>query len=296
MHNVDTSETLFRDWTPPAAPRWMAGMCKAEKVAFSSKFALMPGPIQQAESDGLPQLVPIIVAMSQRPKEIRKAVGKAVWKRMHHATVATNAKRARIWFRDRDKIDWPDLVQIQPCHLSRALNAIRIAGQADATIYAGIHAPQGAFPRIRMLWVDTQRMGGQPKECWSITRLQKEHDALAKEHAAANLDATPWAAPCVIEQDGYLFERLISDLDMAQEGLAQRHCIASYTSRARAHKVIAFRVTGAERATYAFAANTRWDELQCFANSNPSIACWRAAKAAQATFRLEADPLSKANA
>jgi hypothetical protein len=127
---------------------------------------------------------------------------------------------------------------------------------------------------------DTRRMGTEPNLAWSVKRLKREHDALALKAAMAQHSPEPWAAPFVFEHDGYRFERLVSDLEMAQEGLSQRHCVASYTRAAKQGDYIVLRITGKERATFGFGLN-RCDELKGFANSEVTKDCRAAAKEAK---------------
>jgi len=126
-------------------------------------------------------------------------------------------------------------------------------------------------------------MGTTPNPNWSVRRLQKEHDAQALKKALELNSQEPWAPSYTFEHAGYRFERLISDMDIASEGIGQRHCIASYRDTARSHEVIIFKVTGKERATLAFNVNGYF-ELKGWANSRPSAELERFSKLAETEF------------
>lgn len=268
---TDLSKTLFPDWAPPKYPKWLQRMRGDEQYAMTSRFSLMTDAVSQAQNDSLKQLVPIITVSEKWPSALRKEMGKAVWKAYHHATEATNVKRARIWMYFNGAVSWEEIAQIKPVHLGCAVMDMRRA-EWSIILYAGSKADRDQYSGIFMLWRDTVRMGLDPNPAWSVKRLKREHDALALEAAMRQHSGQIWAKPFVFEHKGYRFERLISDLDMAQEGLSQRHCVASYTGDAKRGDYVVLRITGKERATFGFGRNY-YDELKGFANSEVSKDC-----------------------
>lgn len=152
-------------------------------------------------------------------------------------------------------------------------------------------ASRGQFSEVLMLLGDAQRMGVEINLKWSINRLRKEHDKAALRLALERSDPTPFAQKWTTDVDGYHFERLISGTDFSQAGISMRHCIASYQANARHGDLVVLKVTGPERATFAFRRNvneTRWQELQDFANSKVSQACSKACRVAMNTFATDA--------
>ena len=162
-------QSLYPDWTPPVIPTWISRMRKSERVSFLSKINLVSDPVLEAQSDGLDQIVPIIVISGKRPQELRAEVGKDVWRKIHHATERTNVYRAQLWHRNNRSASWDWIVKIAPCNLSYML-AVNID---EATTYAARTAKRGQAHDIATLWRDTLNMGLKPKSTWSLGRLKK---------------------------------------------------------------------------------------------------------------------------
>lgn len=285
--------TLYPDWTPPKYPAWLEKMARGPvRSAFTNRWHYNSRKVQQADADGLENLVPIIIATEREPAELRREMGGAVWKKIHHATQATNGKRAEIWLQSLGKVPWSEIVQIRPLNLRHVRQYVYANEAWPVLRYAGERAGRGEFYQVTMLYRDTVRMGVPVNPEWSLKRLKKEHDAAALKAALEKADPTPWAEAWVNSFDGYKFERLISDQDMAYEGICQRHCIASYKNRARNGSVVVFRVTGKDRATFAFGTRlvnqqSQWQELKTFANGSPSKELRRASSSALSAFILE---------
>lgn len=280
--------TLYPDWTPPKYPQWLEKMKRGPvKSVFANRLHYNARKVRQADADGIDQLVPIIIAAEAEPADLRRELGSGVWKKIHHATQATNGKRATIWLHFLGKKPWSEIVEIKPCHLGSVLNSIKRNEQWTSVYYAGTRASSGRFHQTEMLYRDAARMGVQINPKWSLTRLRKEHDAASLKAALRKASSTPWAKPWSTSVDGFKFERLISDQDFAYEGLSQRHCVASYARTAKRGDLVVFRVTGADRATYAF--SPQWSELKTFANGAPSKKLKNAAQVCLKKFQAEAD-------
>lgn len=282
--------TLYPDWTPPKYPTWLENMARGQvRSAFTNRWHYNARKVQQADADGLEHLVPIIIAAEREPAELRREMGGAVWKKIHHATQATNGKRAEIWLQSLGEVSWSEIVQIRPLNLPDVRRCVYQNEAWPVIRYAGERAGRGEFYQVKMLYRDTIRMGVPVNPEWSLKRLKKEHDAAGLKAALEKTDPTPWAEAWVKSFDGYRFERLISDKDMAYEGICQRHCVASYRSSAKRGSVVVFRVTGRDRATFAFGTRLidqrpQWQELKTFANGSASKELRRASSSALSAF------------
>lgn len=272
------ASSLFPDWTEPAQPDWIKGVSGGERYALLNRWSYMVGPIRQAEMDGLPQLGPIIAVMGQRPEKIRAKLGRAVWRKIHHASLATNGARSVLWWRWQDRLDWADLVEIRSCHLRKINRACRRPSWRDGAWYAGrmASASAGEWRRVIEMYEHSQLMGVRVNPRWSLARLQKEHDAAARRAAVACYSPTRWAAPYRFEADGFQFERLISDRDLGMEGYAMRHCVAGFARQAKSGKLLIFRIMGAQRATVSLTAAGHVHDLKRYANGPVSLDCKQA--------------------
>ncbi|MFC0160876.1 PcfJ domain-containing protein [Mameliella alba] len=272
------ADSLFPDWTVPSQPDWIKGVSGGERYALLNRWSYMAGPIRQAEMDGLPQLGPIIAVMGQRPEKIRAKLGRAVWRKIHHATLATNGARAVLWWRWQDRLDWADLVEVKPCHLRKINRECRGRYWTDGAWYAGRMAPAtaGGWRWVRDIYEDSRHMGVRVNPRWSLARLKKEHDAAGRREAAARHSPAKWAVPYRFEADGFHFERLISDQDLGMEGYAMRHCVAGFARQAKSGKLLIFRITGAQRATVSLTAAGHVHDLKSYANGRVSFDCKQA--------------------
>ncbi|MGR3481636.1 PcfJ domain-containing protein [Salipiger marinus] len=271
---------LYEDWTAPVMPSWVDRAPKGIKLIVASRFSHHKQKVLTCQSDGLPQIAPIVAAMEKSPAELRKELGKAVWRKIHHSTETTNARRAYLWLFSMGRLTMAQIIEFRPCHLPKLVSGLKVSSLnlGPAHIYAGKFAPPGLFDEIAILYRDTQRMGIAVNPEWSLTRLKREHDAAALADAMKKTDQTPWAVPYRAEVDGLLFVRLTSDRDLSVEGLIQRHCVASYSVYAKRGVFFIFSISGDERATYAFDERGDDVDLQGFANTAPSARVRRAAE------------------
>lgn len=206
--------------------------------------------IRLAESDGIPQVAPILVAFDGTPEELKRRLGKSVWKRVHHSATTHNAWRASIKLSTR--LDFGTIINIPTGALPEISGMCRANSATAVTLAAGFASNRKEMRDAVMLCSHIRRMGGSVNPAWSMRRLHEEHDRLSYEWAHRKASSEQWAPSWEIEIDGYRFTRLVSDADFSAEGMAMRHCIASYASRARSGEEVAFRIEGPERASVSF--------------------------------------------
>lgn len=287
-HLSPVEKGLFKEWTPRQYPAWTSICNRRFQTFFCSRVSLMAGPIAQAEEDGLPQLAPIIALFGERPAVIRKKVGKAVWRQFHGATTFVNVRRAVIHLAE-PFVPWDQIVQIKSGHIHSVVKRLVRFKDWDICFFAGTKAvfKDGPdFDHVHMLYTDTKRMGIEVNPEWSVKRLQKEHDAEAKRRAMAQYSSAEWAKPEQHEIDGFTFTRLVSDAEIALEGMEMRHCIAHHIAKARRGAVLVYKITGRERASLAFDTNQKkisslggaYFEIKGPCNKRVSLDCLVAAK------------------
>lgn len=239
----------------------------------------MQGAVTQLHADGLAQITPVLLVTGKTVSQLRAELGRSAWRRIHHDTEATNFLKCLIWMKYQEDATWGEISDLPRTHLRSCRNAI---DWPTAQFAARLAAP-GQFAQVAMLYRDTLKMGGSPKNSWSLPRLRREHDALAVALSIKRASPATWAVPFEYEFEGYIFRRLISDRDFVQEGKMQRHCVAAYIQEARAGLCVSMACTGRERATFRFGQDNDW-ELSGFANSAVSSGCVDAAQAARRAF------------
>lgn len=273
---------LYPEWKAPVLPDWVNKAPKGIRQIMASRFSHHRAKVALCEQDGIAQIAPIVASTEKTPEELRKELGKAVWKKIHHASPTTNARRAYLWMYGLGMTPLSEIVEYRPCHLAHLLEVrkrFQRAEFANCTVYAAKFAPPRLFGEISNMYRDAERMGVTVNPAWSLNRLKREHDSAALRDAISKTSDKRWADPARYEVDDLLFIRLVSDRDLSVEGLMQRHCVASYSGSAKTGKLFVFSVSGDERATFAFWKNGEICDLKGFANSGTSARMKRAARA-----------------
>lgn len=237
--------------------------------------------IHRAEIDGIPHVAPILVAFNGRPDEVRRRIGKGMWRRIHHSSLETNALRARAKL--MVKLDFGAIMAIPAGALRETVSQCKTRGLIAVSVAAHIASNRAEMREAVMLARDALRMGGTLNKSWSLRRLREEHDKLSRAAARRRSSPEPFAEPYEAEIDVYHFRRLISPLDFAIEGAEMHHCIASYSDRARDGLETAFSITGNERASVSFSGYGM--EIKGRYNRAVGQPCRRAAEAMWRGFK-----------
>lgn len=239
--------------------------------------------IEQAERDGLLHLVPAIISFKDSPQGIKARIGRAAWKRIAANSKTRNHKIAQmaVRFSVPTADAWEAGLQMRSFGLHRA----GLHGERDnpeAFVHADRICPRAdvrQLDEIVHLVCDTRRMG-EYNPAWSLSRLHREHDGQAERIAAQDYPTRPFCAPQVVTVDGFTFTRLISQAEVAAEGITMRHCVASYAGSCQIREYAVFRVEGPERATLGVSlyGNQRgFDQLYGVCNARVSDVCRSAA-------------------
>lgn len=264
-------------------PAWFAPLRGEYRAFFQGRLQAQQPAIAQLVRDGLPQLIPIVLTTGQNVTRLRSEMGRATWRRFHHASETENFLRCLIWLKYRTEAGWREIAQIPRVHLRSCRNAIDWRTARFAAHFAAV----GTFSQVAMLYRDTLKMGATPRPTWSLQRLKREHAKLAVQIAIQTACDIPWAAPFEYVANRHTFRRLVSDRDFVTEGKNQRHCVAAYLEDARSGACVVMACTGDTRATFRFATvpeNAQDWELSGFANVPVSTACAKAAQAAKKAF------------
>lgn len=293
-------EVQRMDGKKPLETGWLKGLRIAQDADFLNGLGVMDAVARRLVDCGAANVVPVIAHFRADVPEVRRALGPAGWRAVHHATARVNAARVDLV---RSGLDWGAVLAVPGVwrDLSDALwfrkhrrlssVALSLAERAVRGRHGSHAAPAGLDLHLYALGLaaDAERMGVTLNPKWSLARLRREHDEAAERIELRRASARDWARAFAVEVDGLLFERLTSNRAMILEGRAMRHCVGSYANDAAGGFTVVFRVTGAMRATCSFVRATRhgretWiaDDARGFENSEvPNRArLWRAAGAA----------------
>lgn len=205
--------------------------------------------INEAERDGLLNLVPVIIAHEAPPQVIRSTIGRGAWRRAANNSVTRNVLIMNALRRCGTKNRSENFIRLLefPSGVMRGV----VAATDDEMIAARItprKRPQ-EFQHTLHLIRDTRRMVDDFNPQWGYRRMREEHeratrDLLLKRHSDKKF-TDDWA----YAEKGYTATLLTSKADIATEGAVQHHCVASYAGYAAKGDYAVFRIEGKERAT-----------------------------------------------
>lgn len=256
-------------------PIWFRSLFGDPKDFFTHQLSTMPDVVKKAVADGNAHILPVVLACGLDVPTARQTLGRATWRKIHHANEHTNFMRSLVWLRFKSEANWHDIVDLKDCHLRSCRNAI----DWPTARYAGNHAALGQFVQTAMMYCDVVKMGGQPDDAWSLAKLKRDYVKRKTSTSVAAANPEPWAVPFTFKSGGFKFERLNSDRDFILESNAMRHCVATYQEDARSEDVYFLRCTGLERATIRCDRAGTF-EIRSFANGLVSKSCEAAAQVA----------------
>ena len=255
MHGA--SIDLWASWMP--RPLWRFASYPGGNWNFFHRDALtmlnqQREEVLRAESDGLRQLVPLMAYTGFSPQEIRREVGRAAWRRLSNNSPTRNMHLSRLAYRASrygSRNVCASLSEVLEVKSGIARRASVLAG-ADCDLSDLKHASRISTVEDLDIVLDTirdaKRMGAY-NPGWSLRRLEREHEAASRRSILKDYSTEEFSPPLVVEVDGYRFSRLTSQADVASEGAAMRHCVASYAGDCSRGVYAVFKVEGKERAT-----------------------------------------------
>lgn len=231
--------------------------------------------INEAERDGLYQLIPVILTHRASPQDIRAKIGRGAWRRVATNSVSRNWLIMRAVMRCPAKIRDEAYVRLLDLP-SGVLPAIRLGAAEDEIIAARI-TPRKRTPEfLHTLNIvsDTRRMM-MPAEfnpAWGLARMRREHELATKAIMERRYSKKAFAPDWSLEGEGFSATLLTSQADIAVEGATQHHCVASYARSAAMLEYAVFRIDGKERAT-AGIRNGQVDQVYGACNTQVSDEC-----------------------
>lgn len=236
--------------------------------------------IQEAEKDGLLNLVPAIVVFQDAPSGIRKKVGGAAWRKIAHNSVTRNRKLMQVcdsgaWDK---QFEWEE-VFLDVIDIPSGILPSAYSGSLEEQVAARL-APRktpGVFEQTKHIVRDAMRMTGDDfNPEWSLARVREEHEKASRAQYRKTYSEEPFASPWSFESEGYSAALLTSPMDIATEGASMHHCVGSYAHSASLRQYLVLRIDGKERATAGYTRDGRgWrlDQVYGVCNAAVSEAC-----------------------
>jgi hypothetical protein len=217
----------------------------------------------QAKADGVDNITPWIFLLEKDPKELREYFGKGLWKRLAHNSKTRNALIANQAGRFLD----PDTIAKRIMRISQVPSTLlkcnripwgtryaeglgKIAVECAPTLKAASSRLQSVVWRTTV--TDTLRMLdrlGRPLpnyKGWSDEDWFRLHDGLSIEvtrQGDPNYDKPHLDVKVpTINAAGFEVVHLASNMELAQEGAAMHHCVASYRDLCQNRTYIAFSI------------------------------------------------------
>lgn len=213
--------------------------------------------ISEAESDGIPNIIPALMYSGLSPSECRQKISKAAWRRVANNSLTRNRYlfgAAKVMGSD----DLGPLMDLRSGALKyiasrqvdlgkKAVPVMLMAAKLSPTIDGRTLNRTGhlIYDTIRML----DHTGYDFNDKWSLSRIEREHDEATKRIRSSRFSSKPFADPFSVERGEWRADLLTSPIAIAEEGDKQRHCVSSYAGWAKNGKYAVFAVTGPERAT-----------------------------------------------
>lgn len=244
--------------------------------------------INQCLSDNQENLVPIIAYTGKTPEELKKSLGKSIWKK-----VANNS-----FSKNKLLIECYGESGLQSSRVGLAYSTLKLFYGRNGGEYVEIcdklarqHkvlSKKKEYQEIRDIVMDTIDMAEQLEveinPNWSLKRWKEEHDnfsrqLLTQEYSTEKFTKTlyPKLLP-EINLDGCTAKLLLSPFEVALEGQTMHHCVAGYAYSCERGQYAVYHVTDSKGNVSTLGCNIRSDVQPLFVGylledtSDPSIA------------------------
>lgn len=234
--------------------------------------------INEAERDGLYNLIPIILTHRASPQGIRAKIGRGSWRRVANNAVSRNLLIMHATMRCKEAARPEAFTRLldMPSGVMRGIGRFASEIGEDETIAARITPRKRAreFQQTVDIVSDTRRML-LPHEFnpqWGYARMRREHELATKAIMQRRYSDKSFAADWSFDEAGFSATLLTSQASIATEGAIQHHCVASYARSAAMREYAVFRIEGKERATAGIRGN-RVDQVYGACNAQVSDEC-----------------------
>ena len=219
----------------------------------------------RAAQDGLPHLIPLIVATGLSPHDLKTLVGKGAWKRLAANSFSRNKILCHKLIMAQRHVVYSnayigDLLSLLNQFPTTVLTELP-PDQHLQTLEALQHQCSNRVGTLKQwadkIWQnfyattidDTVAMCNQLRRPfnprWSEKRIQEEHDLCSRliMQRTYSHECFSWLKePQEVEHEGYKAELLRSPIEIAMEGSRMHHCVASYAGRVELEQYLIYRL------------------------------------------------------
>lgn len=260
--------------------------------------------IRQAESDGLHHLVPWIIKFEKDPKQLKEMFGERVWKQL-----CKNSKTRNKLLADQTNVDNIVINGRKELILSRYHGSIEAAIKVpskylrwgnlvefdEAFIWIMENKPQAIDKKVnghalRHLFWDTRQQADELGERfnpeWSIRKMKEKHQEFSRRILEKDFSAErfKWLEgrnlPTTFAYaGGYTATLLQSPFEVAEEGSAMRHCVASYISWCQKGRYLVYSIRKGEERSSTLGIDQSvsarvWEIQQHYGQCNKRVESW----------------------
>jgi len=242
--------------------------------------------VQEAERDGLYNLIPLILTHGASPQAIRAKIGRGAWRRVANNSVSRNRLIMHATLRCKQESQAEAFAKLLEMP-SGVMRGIQYEIGDDEVIAARITPRKRAreFQATVHLVGDTRHMllPDEFNPQWGYARMRQEHEAATKAIMQRRYSTKVFAPEWSFQEGDYSATLLNSQADIATEGAVQHHCVASYARSAAMREYAVFRIEGEERATAGVRAGLV-DQVYGACNARVSDACMAFARKIAAKY------------
>lgn len=208
--------------------------------------------INEAERDGLYNLIPIILTHGASPQDIRARIGRGSWRRVANNSVSRNLLIMQATLRCLAPSRTETFLRLldMPSGIMRGIRGEVGEDEIIAARITPLKRPR-EFQRTLDIVGDTRRML-LPEEFnpqWGYARMRREHELATKAIMQRRYSDKTFAPDWSFDDGGFSATLLTCQASIATEGAIQHHCVASYARSCAKHEYAVFRIEGKERAT-----------------------------------------------
>jgi len=237
--------------------------------------------LEQAKKDGIENIAPFIIKTGKSPHEMKKQLGKGLWKKLTHNSASRNkliVQRTRYG---------STIEALQ----SMSSTALKLNVKDEILALRDIPWKQlvGGKTKVKTIAMyinDYYRMQGQSglpvsRELKWSTAKELHDTAIRAYNERRQLTyiqdfSIPAMVPREAKLDGYTLTLLTSGLQVVDEGREMHHCVGSYARDIAEGRYLVYKVEGEERATLGISISHEsgapaYQYQQCYKKCNESV-------------------------
>lgn len=216
--------------------------------------------IKQAQEDGIDNVIPLLMATGSSPEQLKKDLGKSLWKSLCKNSFTRNSHIAKLvmrlphYYGNNLKL----LNSFPSKYLKKGGRFYLDFTEASLwvvnnNLYDNTYdSPYRRHSGFIHLYGDTETMSkqlGKPfNKSWTLAQMERKHEEYTqlvnlRKFSPERLDSLEGIKVVEGSLNGYEYKLLDSRLLIANEGSEMRHCVASYIERVVSGRYLVYSIT-----------------------------------------------------